>query len=76
MVFGSLNYYNHSEPNLAIMQSSNYFWTAEAKSALVIAFLASDEDMEYFAKKYDLPESLIKDWINQFLEAGKAGFNQ
>ena len=58
------------------MQSSNYFWTPEAKSALVIAFLASDEDVEYFAKKYELPENLIKDWINQFLEAGKKSFNQ
>ncbi len=67
--------YSNSGLNPIIMQSSNYFWTAEAKAALVIAFLASDEDIEYFAKKYELPESQIRDWINQFLEAGKKGFN-
>ena len=67
---------NLNKPNFAIMQSSNYFWTAEAKAALVIAFLASDEDIEFFAKKYELPESLIKEWINLFLEAGKKGLSQ
>lgn len=65
--------YNNNESSPIIMESLNYFWTAEAKAALVIAFIASDDDIEYFANKYNLSHSLIREWINQFLEAGKAG---